>query len=143
MYHGEYSHTIDEKGRVIVPTKYRELLGENFMITRGYDGNLALYDHENWKVFAGSIMGLNHNVKGARMLRRHFIGGAVDVDIDKQGRAVIPGNLRTEAGLTKNVILLGVGDHIELWDKDKYEADGKFDSVDEVAEHLFEMGVGL
>ena len=143
MYTGEYSHTIDEKGRLIVPSKYRELLGDNFMVTRGFDGNLTMYDHENWEVFAGKINGLNATVKGSRMLKRHFIGGAIDVDIDKQGRVVIPGNLRAEANLKKNVVLLGVGDHIEIWDKDKFDADGKFGSIDEVAEHLYEMGITL
>ena len=143
MFKGEYSHTIDDKGRLIMPAKYRELLGEGFVITRGFDKCLFVFDQEDWDKFEGDLKALNIGTKGVRDLQRFFIGGAVDGEIDKQGRTLIPQVLRKFADLEKDVVLVGVGGHIEIWNSTSWENNGSFDDVDQIAERLSELGIML
>ena len=141
MFKGEYSHTIDAKGRLIMPSKYRELLGEAFVVTRGFDNCLFVFDREGWEKFESDLRALPIASANARKLQRFFIGGAVEAEIDKQGRMLIPGVLRDHAKLEKNITLVGVGSHIEIWNKESWEQDGSFDNLDEAAEQLMELGI--
>lgn len=143
MFIGEYTHTIDTKGRVIIPAKFRETLGEGFYVTKGFDGCLYLYTAEGFEEFTKTIAALPLNMKDARKTQRFFLSGAAPCEFDKQGRILIPGNLRTYAGLDKDTILAGVNDHIEIWNKTKWDEanDVDEDEMDTIAEHLHEMGI--
>ncbi|MBO4336459.1 MAG: division/cell wall cluster transcriptional repressor MraZ [Lachnospiraceae bacterium] len=143
MFKGEYSHSIDDKGRLIMPAKYRELLGEGFVITRGFDKCLFVFDQKDWDKFEEDLRSLPISKKNARDLQRFFIGGAVDAEIDKQGRVLVPQVLRKFANLEKDVVLIGVGGHIEIWNSDAWESGGSFDDVDEIAEQLSDLGIVL
>lgn len=142
MYSGEYNHTIDSKGRMIVPSKFREALGESFMITKGVDHCLTIYDKEEWGEFVAKLRTLPGGEQTRKMVR--FISaGAVEAEIDKQGRILIPGELRKWAGLEKDVVLAGVLNRIEVWDKAAWEEANTFDDMNEIAEHMAEFGLGI
>lgn len=142
MYTGEYNHTIDTKGRMIIPSKYREALGERFMITRGVEHNLTIYDKERWDEYVEKLSSLPGNGDARKMIR-FIVAGAVEVELDKQGRILVPANLREWAEITKDVVLAGVIGHIEVWSKDKYEDATAFDNMDDIAEHMAELGLGV
>jgi len=142
MFMGEYSHTIDAKGRLIVPTKFREQLGEAFVVAKGNDGCLAIYTNEAWETFMKKIQALPAN-KDIRTYVRAVAGSAVFVETDKQGRILIPGNLREYAGLDKDVVLAGVIDKIEVWDKDRWTAQTSIDNIDDIAEEMAELGLSI
>ena len=117
MFMGEYSHTIDAKGRIIVPAKFRESLGDNFVVTKGLDNCLFVYTSEDWRKFEEKLRTLPLTNKDARKFTRFFLAGAAEMEIDKQGRILIPSVLREFAALEKDVVLVGVGSRIEIWDK--------------------------
>lgn len=119
MFMGEYNHTIDAKGRLIIPSKFREVLGEEFVITKGLDGCLFVYDNQEWNAFEEKLKALPLNKKDNRQFVRFFLAGAAEVEVDKQGRILVPGNLRDFAGLEKDVVLVGVASRIEIWSKAK------------------------
>ena len=133
MFMGEYEHSIDNKGRVIIPAKFREQLGETFVLTKGLDGCLFIYTNEDWEAFADKLKNISFGSDKSRKLQRYFMAGAVSVEVDKQGRILIPAKLRNLAGLTKDVSLLGVGNRIELWDTETWEKDGGYDDSNEIA----------
>ena len=141
MFKGEYSHTIDTKGRLIIPAKFREQLGEAFVITRGLDGCLYIYDNEEWLKFEENLRTLPPN-KDSRMLVRFFSAGAADVEVDKQGRILIPANLREAAGLNKDVVLAGVAGRIEVWSKEKWD-ENVYDDMEDIAEKMADMGLSI
>ena len=141
MYKGEYNHTIDEKGRIIVPAKLRDELGETFVITKGLDGCLWVFDNEEWEKVEEKINELPFNIKEARLLSRFMIAGAFDAEPDKQGRVMIPQSLREYADLKRDVVLAGVGRKLELWSKERYEQAGDFGDMDEIANKLMELGI--
>ena len=114
MFMGEYNHTIDAKGRLIVPSKFREILGDVFVVTKGLDGCLFVYDNEEWKRFEEKLRSLPITNKEARQFVRFFLAGATEAEVDKQGRILIPNVLREFAALTKDVVLVGVGSRIEI-----------------------------
>jgi len=143
MFRGEYNHTIDTKGRMSVPSKLRDALGDTFVVTKGLDGCLMAYNTCEWENFEQKLQELPLTNKNARKLVRHFSGGAVDVEIDGQGRILLPANLREHAGLTKEVVLIGMGNRVEIWSRDKYETDGTYEDMDEVASALEDMGLGI
>ncbi len=144
MFMGEYNHTIDAKGRLIIPAKFREQLGDEFVITKGMDGCLFVYPFEAWKEFEDKLKALPLTVnKEARKFSRFFLAGAATVELDKQGRALVPGTLREFAGLDKEVVLAGVLDRIEIWDKDKWHEASDYDDMDDIAEHMSEFGFVL
>lgn len=122
MFMGEYSHSIDAKGRVILPAKFRDELGSHFVVTRGLEGCLAVYTMESWLTLANSMKKLKASKENVRAFKRFLFGSAAEVEFDKQGRILIPGTLREYAHLTKDVTVLGTGDKVELWDKAAYEA---------------------
>lgn len=123
MLIGEYKHTLDAKGRVIIPTKFREVLGEQFIVTRGLDGCLFGYSMDSWHSLSEK---LTHNLplskKNARQVVRFFYSAASDVEFDKQGRIIIPQALREYAKLGKNIRIVGVSDRLEIWDEDAWKA---------------------
>ncbi|MCI9064980.1 MAG: division/cell wall cluster transcriptional repressor MraZ [Lachnospiraceae bacterium] len=143
MFMGEYNHTIDAKGRLIVPSRFREILGDAFVVTKGLDGCLFVYDNEEWKLFEEKLRALPITNKEARQFVRFFLAGAAEVEVDKQGRILIPNVLREFAGLAKDVALVGVGSRIEIWSRERFEDTAAFDDMDEIAEHMAELGLGI
>lgn len=143
MFMGEYNHTIDAKGRLIVPSKFREVLGDAFVVTKGLDGCLFVYDNEEWKRFEEKLRALPITNKEARQFVRFFLAGATEAEVDKQGRILIPNVLREFAELTKDVVLVGVGSRIEIWSRERFEDTAAFEDMDEIAEHMAELGLGI
>ena len=143
MFMGEYNHTIDAKGRLIVPSRFREILGDAFVVTKGLDGCRFVYDNEEWKLFEEKLRALPITNKEARQFVRFFLAGAAEVEVDKQGRILIPNVLREFAGLAKDVALVGVGSRIEIWSRERFEDTAAFDDMDEIAEHMAELGLGI
>lgn len=121
MFMSEYNHTLDTKGRLIIPSKFRETLGEEFVISKGMDGCLFVYANDDWKAFEQKLTSLPLINKEARQFARFFLAGAATVEVDKQGRILLPAALREFAGLEKDVVLVGVGSRVEIWSKEKWE----------------------
>ena len=140
MFMGTYGHSIDAKGRVIVPAKFREVLGDSFVVTLGLDGCLFVYPEEEWEDFVKQLKELPGS-KEARKLQRYFMAGAAPCDVDKQGRVLIPSRLRKKVGLDKDVVFVGVMSKIEIWSKERWEDNNDFDNVDDIAEHMSEFGL--
>ena len=141
MFMGEYNHTIDTKGRLIVPSKFREALGDEFVVTKGLDGCLFVYDNQEWSAFEEKLKALPLMNKESRKFVRFFLAGAANVEVDKQGRILIPSVLREFAQLDKDVVLVGVGSRIEIWSKTKWEEASEYDDMEEIAEHMSELGL--
>ena len=117
MFKGEFQHNIDPKGRVIMPAKFRTELGESFVITKGLDDCLFVYAQPEWERLAAKLRKLSFTKAAARAFSRIFFAGANDVELDKQGRVLLPPNLRDHAKLDKELIIIGVGNRLEIWDK--------------------------
>lgn len=143
LFMGEYNHSIDQKGRIIVPSKFRELLGENFVVTKGLDGCLWVFPEKEWDDFSGKLHSLQTSNRDARKITRFFMAGATEVESDKQGRILLPQVLREYAELVKDVVLVGVSNRVEIWDKKAWEKSSTFDDMEVIAEHLGEMGFGF
>ena len=143
MFMGEYNHTIDAKGRLIVPSKFREALGGTFVVTKGLDGCLFVYDNEEWQAFEEKLKSLPITNKEARQFARFFLAGAAEVEVDKQGRILVPNILREFAQISKDVVLIGVASRIEIWSKERFEGIAAFEDMDEIAEHMAELGLGI
>ena len=142
MFMGEYRHTVDPKGRLIIPSKFREELGETFVVTKGLDGCLFVFSDEEWKAFEIKLKSLPLTNKNARQFTRFFLAGAADVELDKQGRILIPSVLREFASLQKDVVFVGVGSRIEIWSKESWNdsISNYDDNMDEVAENMDSLG---
>ena len=117
MFLGEYKHSVDTKGRVAIPAKFRDQLTAGAIITRGLDGCLFLFPMKDWEVLAGKITALPLAQADARAFARLMLAGAADVEFDAQGRILIPDHLRTYAGLLKRAIVAGLMNRIEIWDE--------------------------
>ena len=145
MFMGEYSHTIDTKGRLIIPSKFREELGETFVVTKGLDGCLFVFSDEEWKAFEIKLKSLPLTNKNARQFARFFVAGATPCELDKQGRILLPATLREFAGLEKDVVLTGMLNRIEIWSKEKWTENNSLDDVamDEIAEQMTDLGFGI
>ena len=143
MFMGEYNHTIDAKGRVIVPSKFREALGDAFVVTKGLDGCLFAYDNEEWAAFEEKLKSLPITNKDARQFVRFFLAGATEAEVDKQGRILLPGSLREFAALLKDVVLIGVGSRIEIWSKERYDGTASYEDMDAIAEHMADLGLSI
>ena len=143
MFMGEYNHTIDTKGRLIVPSKFRETLGDEFVVTKGLDGCLFVYDNTEWAAFEEKLKGLPLTKKDARAFVRFFLAGAASVEVDKQGRILLPSVLREFAQITKDAVLVGVASRIEIWSREKWEAAANYEDMDEIAEHMADLGLGI
>ncbi len=143
MFMGEYNHTIDAMGRLIVPSKFREALGDTFVVTKGLDGCLFVYDNGEWNAFEEKLKSLPITNKEARQFARFFLAGAAEVEVDKQGRILVPNILREFAQINKDVVLIGVASRIEIWSKERFEGITAFEDMDEIAEHMAELGLGI
>ena len=145
MFIGEYHHTIDEKGRIIIPVKFREELGNNFIITRGIENCLFVYSEENWAKITNKLNSLPFTKKDARTFNRFFMSGATNVELDKQGRVNISKPLIDYASLLKDCVIIGTGDRLEVWSQESWESffDSTKDSMSDIAENLFNESVNL
>lgn len=143
MFMGEYNHTIDAKGRLIVPAKFREALGDEFVVTRGLDDCLFVFPNEGWKVFEEKLSTLPVANKNARRFARFFLSGAATVELDKQGRILIPTTLREYGALEKEVVFIGVANRVEIWSKERWENSAVMDDMDEIAEGMDELGLSI
>lgn len=143
MFMSQYNHTVDAKGRLIVPSKFRERLGEEFVVTKGMDGCLFVYANEDWAVFEQKLTSLPLINKEARKFARFFLAGASQVEVDKQGRILIASNLREFAGLDKEVVLVGVGSRIEIWSLEKWEGMDFDDDMDDISATMESLGLTI
>ena len=145
MFIGEYHHTIDEKGRIIIPVKFREELGNNFIITRGIENCLFVYSTENWAKITNKLNSLPFTKKDARTFNRFFMSGATNVELDKQGRVNISKPLIDYANLLKDCVIIGTGDRLEVWSQESWDSffDSTKDSMSDIAENLFNESVNL
>ena len=145
MFIGEYNHTIDSKGRLIVPSKFREALGDEFVVTKGLDGCLFVSPMEEWNVFTQKLHDLPLTKKEARQFSRFFLAGAASCEVDRQGRILLPAVLRDFAQLDKEAVLVGVSSRIEIWSKTKWDAinDIDVDDMDDIAEHMADLGISF
>lgn len=141
MFMGEYNHTIDAKGRLIIPSRFRELLGEEFVLTKGLDGCLFIYPMNEWEAFEMKLKTLPLTDKNARAFSRFFVAGATMCELDKQGRILVPSTLREFAGLDKDVVLAGNLSRIEIWSKEKWSENCDYDDMDSIAESMQNMGI--
>lgn len=143
MFMGEYNHTIDAKNRLIIPSKFREALGDEFVITKGLDGCLFVYDNDEWAAFEEKLKSLPLTNKDARTFVRFFLAGAASVEVDKQGRILVPSVLKDFAEIKKDVVLIGVASRIEIWSKERWEGESSYEDMESVAEHMAELGLGI
>lgn len=143
MFIGEYLHNLDEKGRLAVPKKFRPDLAKGAVVTRGLDNCLFLYTKIEWKKLADKLATLPFSQANTRAFARLMLAGAMDVEVDKQGRMVLPEYLRGFAGLKKNVVVAGLYSRLELWDQGKWEEYKKKTEGEsnQIAEQMFELGV--
>ena len=140
MFIGEFHHNLDDKGRIAIPSKYRELLGNNFVITRGIEHCIYVYPESTFNHIVTKLESLPFTKKDARAFMRFFMSGATAVELDKQGRVNIPSPLSSYANLSKKCVIVGTGDRLEIWDE---EAFNEFmsscnDEMSDIAENLFE-----
>ncbi|MCI6869848.1 MAG: division/cell wall cluster transcriptional repressor MraZ [Selenomonadales bacterium] len=143
MLMGEYAHSVDAKGRVIFPADFRAEVGETFIATKGLDNCLFLYSNEEWELLSGKLKALPMAKAEARAFARFFFSSARKMECDKQGRFLIPANLRQHAKLGKEAVLIGVSNRIEVWSKEewtRYNEDIN-PSVSELAETLADLGI--
>ncbi|MFI5359532.1 MAG: division/cell wall cluster transcriptional repressor MraZ [Halanaerobiales bacterium] len=143
MFMGEYQHNMDPKGRVIIPARFRDALGEKFIATRGLDNCLFVYPMHEWSVLEKKLMTLPITSKNARAFVRFFFSGATECELDKQGRISIPANLREYAGIDKELVIIGLANRIELWAKERWDAYMKEaeNSYEDIAAAMEELGI--
>ena len=142
MFIGEYQHALDPKNRIIVPSKFREGLENTFVMTKGLDGCLYGYPMSEWVMLEEKLKALPLTNKDARAFSRFFFSGAAEIEIDKQGRALIPQNLIEYAFITKEIVTIGVSNRIEIWSKEKYNQYNEQNlDYDEIAEKMSQLGI--
>ncbi|MEK4511867.1 MULTISPECIES: division/cell wall cluster transcriptional repressor MraZ [Paenibacillus] len=145
MFMGEFQHSIDDKGRVIIPAKFRDLLGSSFVVTRGLDKCLFVYPLQEWEVLEQKLKALPLMKSDARAFTRFFFSGATECEWDKQGRVNLPGSLRDYAKLEKDCVVLGVSNRVEIWSRDTWEQyfQQSEDTFNEIAEKLVDFNFDL
>ena len=138
MFMGEYHHSIDDKGRLTIPSKIRYELGENFIVTRGLDGCLFVYKKDIWENIIAKYQNLP-NIKDTRNFMRFFLSGAIEASFDKQGRVNISQTLIKYASLTKDCVIIGVGNRLEIWDDSKWNnfMDENEEGLSDITDKLF------
>ena len=143
MFMGEFQHTIDTKGRLIMPAKLREKLGEKFVVTSGLDGCLFGYPLSEWAVLEAKLNEMPRAKKDARTFVRFFYSAATECELDKQGRINLPISLRNHGNLTKNCVIVGVSNRIEIWDEERWHAfsEEAEENFDEIAESMIDFGL--
>ncbi len=142
-FRGEYSHSIDAKGRLIIPAKFRELLGDQFVVTRGFDGCLFVFAQEGWDDFEAKLQALPMDSPDVRTLTRFFLAGATDAELDKQGRILLPATLLKHARIEKDAVIAGVGNRVEIWNKDDWDKASTFDDINEIAAKMSQFGLRI
>lgn len=143
MFIGEYHHTLDKKGRLILPLKFREELGESFVLTKGLDHSLFVYPDHEWARIEEKLKTLPLTSRDARAFVRFFFAGAAETSLDNQGRILIPSNLRDHGNLEKEAVIIGVSTRLEIWDEEtwnRYTEDESL-SIDHIAEKMTELGI--
>ena len=140
MLIGEYHHNIDEKGRLIIPSKFRDEIGKEFIVTRGLDGCLFIYSKSQWDKIVSKLQTIPFTKKDARTFNRFFLSSATVCEFDRQGRINIPSNLINYANIQKECTIIGVNDRLEVWSSDKFATliEENTAAIDEVAENLFD-----
>lgn len=143
MFIGEYQNSIDSKGRIIVPSKFRDQLGNKFILTKGLDNCLYIYPMEEWSRFEDKLGSLPVSNKDARAFVRYFFSSAVECEVDKQGRLTIPQNLREHAKIDKELVTIGVLSKIEIWSKQEWDNynEGSNLGPDDIADKMAEFGI--
>ncbi len=143
MFMGEYHHNLDAKGRLIVPAKFREQLGANFVLTRGMDGCLFGYPDSEWQALQAKLAQLPLTKKDARTFVRFLYSAATECEVDKQGRINVPKSLMDHAALDKECVLVGVANRIEVWSAERWQsfADSAAEDFDEISENLMDFGL--
>lgn len=143
MFIGEHQHTLDEKGRIIIPSKFRADLGLEFVMTKGLDNCLFIYPKSEWEILEAKLKTLPLTSKDARAFVRFFFSGASESTLDKQGRVLIPSNLREHSRLDKDAVIIGVSTRIEIWSKDHWNnyIDEDNLSYESIAESMAELGI--
>lgn len=145
MFLGEHQHVIDSKGRLIIPSRFREGLGEVFILTKGLDRCLFAYPLQEWKVLEQKMRSLPFTRGDIRAFVRFFFAGATECEIDKQGRVLIPANLREYARLNKEVVVIGVSSRVEIWAREEWErySEETSASVEKIAEKIVDFDLGI
>ena len=145
MLSGEYRHSIDLKGRIIIPSKIRDEMGSKIVITRGLDGCLFGYNEKTWNQIMEKLNTLPFTKRDARNFTRFMTSGAITLEFDRQGRVNIPSYLNDYATLTKDVVIVGVINRIEIWSKDKWEEfmNNNVESLSDISENLFDSNFEL
>ncbi len=143
MLLGEYKHNLDTKGRMAIPAKFRDILNGGAIITRGLDNCLFIFGMNEWQTLAGKLVALPLAQANSRAFVRLMLSGATDVELDAQGRALIPESLRKYAGLKKEVVVAGLYNRVEVWDREAWENYKRKTetSSEEIAEKLGELGI--
>lgn len=139
MFMGQYQHSLDEKNRLIIPAKFRNELGSNFIITRGLENCLYVYDQKNWNLIVDKLNALPFTKKDARIFIRSFFSTATECELDRQGRVNIASHLITHAKLNKECVIIGANDRLEIWDKQAWEEflNTNAQKLEDIAENLF------
>ena len=145
MFMGEYHHTIDEKGRIIIPSKFREMLGDTFIITRGIENCLFVYPNDEWQKIVTKLESLPFTKRDARQFVRFFLSGATIAEFDKQGRVNLTSPLIDYAKLQKDCVVIGTGSRLEIWSKEDWDNffESAKDNMSDIAENLFNESVNL
>jgi MraZ protein len=142
VFTGEYRHTVDEKGRIAVPARFRARLAEGSVLANWIDGCLAIFPRSDWDRLGELISGLPFTDPAARQLQRFLYGGATEIDLDRQGRFVVPANLREYAGLRGDAVIVGSRDHAEIWAPDRWTSVRRgLSDPDALAELLSGLGI--
>ncbi len=139
---GDYTHTIDAKGRVIIPSKFREILGDVFIITKGFDNSLTIYSTKDWEKLEEKLSEMSMINSDARVVRRMIVGSGSEVVPDKQGRIILTASQREYARIDKDVVFSGNLDHVEVWSKEEWDQAQHMDT-DAAAEKLYQAGIRL
>ncbi len=145
MFMGEYHHTIDEKGRIIIPAKFREMLGEKFIVTRGIENCLFVYPNDEWQKIVTKLESLPFTKRDARQFVRFFLSGATIAEFDKQGRVNLTTPLIDYAKLNKDCVVIGTGSRLEIWSSEDWNSffESAKDNMSDIAENLFNESVNL
>ncbi|HPF43307.1 MAG TPA: division/cell wall cluster transcriptional repressor MraZ [Syntrophomonadaceae bacterium] len=143
MFLGEYQHSLDSKGRITIPAKLREQLGDRFVVTKGLENCIFLYPLREWQTIENKLRTLPFTRADVRSFARFFFSGASELEVDKQGRTVLPSNLREYASIEKDLMIIGVGSRAEIWAVENWEKyiEGAEASYEDIAASLVDLGI--
>jgi len=145
LFIGEYQHSIDSKGRLFIPARFREGLGDKFILTKGLDGCLFVYPPKEWTAIEQKMRSLPFTKADTRAFMRFFFSGAIECDVDKQGRILITSGLREYAGLEKETMIIGISSRVEIWSRQRWEeySQAASASAEQIAEKIEEFDLGI